>query len=96
MDTAAEHHNAGAGGQPPPLIPLPVYHRAAHYGPVAFGVIALVVVWQAIVSPELRAQREREATTTKETVGAIRSLTEAVTALRLEWRAAHAAQEAAR
>jgi len=28
------------------------------FGPIAFGLVALLVIWARIVAPELRAQRE--------------------------------------
>lgn len=34
------------------------------YGPIAFGVVALVVIWEVIVGPELHAQRSVAASQT--------------------------------
>lgn len=36
------------------------------YGPIAFGVVALVVIWKVIVGPEMQKTRDASVATTNE------------------------------
>ena len=53
------------------------------YGPIAFGVVALIILWRVIVAPELTAQRAASSIQTATLNSASEELRETAASLRM-------------
>ncbi len=61
-----------------------IRHVERQYGPIAFGLVALLLLWSLIVGPELKSSRD-SAATLRETAVLLDKVSERLERIEIRW-----------